>query len=236
MTIQKYINENPFLQQLFTEFTHSDLELIDVIYYASDMTIIKRNSCSNYVYLIVNGICGMFKRLENGEIYCYYKISNYNVIGLSEILSDNDVRNADVDTLTDVIALKISKRNLKEWMVKYPDFYNKIIYNTINRLHSTLSKYIECKKYSVKVNVVAYLIYCYDLYKKIYDTNYKGLVKINETRNMISNFIGISIRSTNSTVEILKNKNLVTIKLGKIYINNEQYNNLLKYKKELLLD
>lgn len=235
MDREKYLNKNPFLQELFGNFTKEDFEKIDVAYYASDMKIIRRHSSSKYIYLIVNGICGIFNELDNGEIFCYYKISNYDVIGLSEVLVENNLRNADIRTLTDVVAFKIDKIDLKNWMVKYPDFYYKIINNVINRLHNTLRKHIECKKYSSHANIVSYLIYSYKLYKKIYNENYKGDVKINETRDMISDFIGISIRSTNNSIEILKNKNLVTIKYGKIYINHEQYINLVKYKEELLM-
>lgn len=236
MDINKFMNDNPFIKDLFYEFTKSDLYKMEIVYYASDMTVIKRFSQSNYVYLIINGICGIFNELDNGEAFCSYKISNYDVIGLSEVLSVNDVRNADIQTLTDVIAFKIKKDDLREWMVRYPEFYNKIIYHTINRLHATLRKHIECKKYSSHANIVSYLIYSYELYRRIYEDCYTGDVKINETRDMISDFIGVSIRSANSTIEILKKKGLVTVRLGKIYINQQQYRNLAEYKSELLLN
>lgn len=235
MDIKQYINDKPFLKELFQDFTETDIEKIDVMYYANDMIIIRRKASSNYVYLIISGICGIFNELDNGELSCYYKISSYDVIGLSEVLVENDVRYANIQTLTNVVALKINKLDLKKWMVKYPDFYNKIMHNIINRLHDTLRSHIECKKYSTHINVVSYLIYSYNLYKKIYGKNYKGNVKINETRNMISDFIGISIRSTNNSVERLKDENLVTVKLGKIYINYEQYKKLVEYKEKALM-
>lgn len=235
MGIKKYLNEKLFLQKLFADFTDIDIGKINVMHYASDMTIIKRDSSSNYVYLIVSGICGIFNELDNGEIFCYYKISNYDVIGLSEVLVENDVRSANIQTLTDVVAFKIDKLDLKKWMLKYPDFYNEIIRNIINRLHNTLRKHIECKKYSAYANVVSYLIYSYNLYKTIYVENYRGDIKINETRKMISDFIGISIRSANNSIEMLKDNNLVTVKLGKIYINYEQYVKLVEYKEQLLM-
>lgn len=235
MDIKEYLNQKPFLQELFANFSDADLEKIDVVYYASDLTIIRRHSSSNYVYLVVNGICGMFKELENGENFCYYKISSCDVIGLSEIIGGDSVRNANIHTLTNVVTFKIHKDDMKEWMLKYPDFYNKVMHNVIDRLHKTLTNHVECKKYTAHANVVSYLIYSYDLYKKSYKDNYQGDVKINETRSLISDFIGISIRSTNSTIEKLKDKNLVTIKHGKIYINYEQYDKLLQYKEELLM-
>jgi DNA-binding transcriptional regulator LsrR (DeoR family) len=47
---------------------------------------------------------------------------------------------------------------------------------------------------------------------------------------MIADFTGISERSVNSTIELLKNINLVTVDRQKLYINEMQYENLLEYK------
>ncbi len=120
-------------------------------------------------------------------------------------------------------------------MFKYPEFYNLVIHNIIKRLHDTLSEHVECKKYDAHANIVSYLIYCYDLYAKVHHKDYQGKVKINETREMISDFIGISIRSVNSTMEVLKSENLITVSHGKILVDKEQYERLKEYKTELLL-
>ena len=65
MDIEKYINEQPFLRKLFMDFEVSDLHKMEIVYYASDMTVIKRYILSNYLYLIVNVILGIFHELDS---------------------------------------------------------------------------------------------------------------------------------------------------------------------------
>jgi CRP-like cAMP-binding protein len=149
---------------------------------------------------------------------------------LSEILPEKTkIRVADVVVVSDVLAFSISKLDFKKYQIKYPDFYNRCIQIIIERLHQNLMVHIECKKYNAKLNIVSYLIHTYKLYCKLPRSNNNG-VYINETRQMIADFTGISQRSVNSTIEFLKNINLVTIDRQKLYIDENQYKNLLDYK------
>lgn len=235
MEIVKIIEKSTYLSHLFRDFEENELNKIEVCYFASDIQMIRKESTASNVYLLVSGICGIFKELENGETFCYYKISSYDIIGLGEILEFNQTRYANVKTLSDVIAFKIKKTDLLNWMALHPEFYNELIGNVISRLHNTLTKHVESKKYNTQTNVVSYLLHSYTLYHKGYGDGYKGSVKINETREMISDFIGISIRSTNSSIEVLKNLNLINVKHGKIYMNEEQYDQMMDYKMDLLM-
>ncbi len=238
MEFQKLLLEHPELQKLFQKFSDEDIKKIQISHYPQDVTMIKREEhATNYAYLIISGICGIFNILENGEDYCYYKISEYDVIGLSELLGEQAVsREADIRTLTDVVVLKITKEDLRSWMVQYPEFYNLLVKNIINRLHGTIRKHIECKKYSSMANIVSYLLYSYELYRKTHGKLYLGDVKINETREMIGDFISMSIRSVNYNLEALKKQDYISIRRGKIYINHEQYMHLRLYKEELLME
>lgn len=236
MTAVDYMKNRPLLKQLFKEFQDEDLAHIELVYYAAGIPIIHKDSSAEYVYIIVKGICGIFKELVNGEEFCYYKISNLDVIGMSEILAEVNVsRHATIQTLTDVAAFKIKRVYVSQWMQKYPKFYNNLVRGVINRLHNTLIKHVECKKYNSHANIVSYLIYSYELYRHNYEDGYTESVKINETRDMIGNFLGISIRSINSSVEKLKNLDMINVKHGEIYMTKVQYENMIEYKYKLLL-
>jgi len=238
MEFQKLLIDHPELKDLFQKFTMEDIDKIRIARYPQDVAVIKRNAQeSEFAYLIVTGICGSFNVLENGEEYCTYKISDYDLIGLAELLGNEAVlREAEIRTLSDVVALKIAKTELRVWMVKYPEFYNRLLKNIINRLHGTIRKHVECKKYSSMGNLVSYLIYSYELYRKAYHRNHLGQVKINETREMIGDFISMSIRSINYNLEALKKQDYISIQRGKIYIDHDQYMRLRLYKEELLME
>jgi CRP-like cAMP-binding protein len=234
MPVSDLLSTNPYLKTLFENFESTDLEKIKIAYFASDIPILTTYTSFQYTYILVNGICGMYSHLENGEEYCYYKIANYDSIGVSTVSKEKFTRDTTIKTHTKLVALEIDKNDLKEWIIKYPDFYQKLSNSTIARLHETLRKHVECKKYTSLANIVSYMIYSFDLYKKVYEKDHLGAVKINETRQMITDFLGISIRSVNNSIETLRKLNYLVVKHGKIYIDFEQYQKLIEYKEELL--
>lgn len=230
MLIEDFIKRDEELKELFQSVSVSDLAKFEEKSYKQNEYLINKDCSANSIFFIFDGICGILNDLVNGETYCSYKINSLAIIGLSEILPEKSkIRVADVVAVTDVVAFSISKTYFKNFQIKYPDFYNRCIQIIIERLHQNLMVHIECKKYNAKLNIVSYLIYTYKLYCKVPQLNNKG-VYINETRQMIADFTGISERSVNSTIELLKNINLVTVDRQKLYINEMQYENLLEYK------
>jgi len=230
MLIENYIKRDEELQTLFQSVSVQDLAKFKKKSYKPNEYLINKDHRANNIFFIFEGVCGILQDLVNGENYNSYKISSLSIIGLSEILPEKTkIRVADVVAVSDVLAFSISKLDFKKCQIKYPDFYNRCIQIIIERLHQNLMVHIECKKYNAKLNIVSYLIHTYQLYCKLPRSNNNG-VYINETRQMIADFTGISQRSVNSTIEFLKNINLVTIDRQKLYIDENQYKNLLDYK------
>jgi CRP-like cAMP-binding protein len=232
MLIDCYIRKDDELKKLFQSVIASDLAKFEIKSYKVNEYLINKDCSAQNIFFVVEGVCGIFHELINGESYCSYKINSLNIIGLSEILPKKaNYRKADVIAVSDVVVLAINKSYFKKFQIKYPDFYNRCINLIIERLHQNLMVHIECKKYNAKMNIISYLIHSYSLYKKLPKLTDKGVL-INETRQMISDFTGISQRSVNSTIEVLKNINLVTVVHQKLYISDEQYEALLEYKLE----
>jgi CRP-like cAMP-binding protein len=232
MLIERYINKDEELGKLFHSLTSSDLARFELKYCKANDFLINKDSSANSIYFIFEGVCGIMQELLNGETYCSYKINSLAIIGLSEILpKQSSIRKADVIAVSDITVFSIDKFTFKKFQIKYPDFYNRCIQVIIERLHQNLMVHIECKKYDAKMNIVSYLIHSYKLYCKLPKVNKNG-VFINETRQMIADFTGISQRSVNATIEMLKNIDLVTVDHQKLYINIKQYKALLEYKFE----
>ncbi|MBK5201531.1 MAG: Crp/Fnr family transcriptional regulator [Spirochaetaceae bacterium] len=231
MDANMYINQNKELLSYFSEFDNEDIQELEVVEYDSNTTILDNSNLTKNIFIIIKGICCVFKNLQNGKPFCYYKIANNDVIGLFNFVHSEeiDVYNK-VITATKVIALKIPKEDFLKYKDLYPSFYTKVIIENVHRLHTALTVHVECKMYNSTINVVSYLIYSYKIFLKMFDSAYIGPVPISETRATISRFTGISIRSINNTIEFLKNLNYITITKGKVNIDKDQYLNLISYK------
>lgn len=231
MEAKEYINQNRELLLYFSQFSSEDISDLKVVEYSPKTTIIDFNKSNNNIYIIVKGICYVYKNLLNNKPFCLYKIANSDIIGfnynnpLGEKTEEYQVISA-----TKVIALKISKEKFLKYKEKYSKFYDNIIKTLINRIKSALTIKLECSMYNSTINVVSYLIYSYQLFLTMYDESYIGEVPIIETRATINRFTGISIRSINNTIEYLKNLNYISIIKGKVNIDKKQYLDLVTYK------
>lgn len=231
MEAKEYINQNRELLLYFSHFSLEDISELKVVEYSPKTTIIDYNNSNNNIYIIVKGICYVYKKILNNKPFCIYKIANSDIIGFNNINSIEE-KNEEykVISTTKIIAIKIPKKDYLKYKEKYSTFHDNIINAKIHRLNTALTIQLECSMYNSTINVVSYLIYSYQLFLKMFDDSYTGQVTINETRATINKFTGISIRSINNTIEYLKNLNYITIKRGKINIDKKQYLDLVSYK------
>ncbi len=231
MNAKVYIDQNKELLSYFSEFNDEDINSLEVVEYEPNTTIIDNTKLNNNIFIIIKGICCIYKKLQNGKPFCYYKVANNDVIGLYNIIHPEETTGYhQIITDTPVIAFKITKEEFFRFRDNYPSFYNKVIIENVHRLHKALTVHVECKMYNSTINVASYLIYSYKIFLKMFSPDYLGPVPICETRATISKFTGISIRSINNTIELLKNLNYITITKGKVNIDREQYENLVTYK------
>jgi CRP-like cAMP-binding protein len=231
MNAQKYIEGSSELKKYFSEFTSADIEKIDLIEYPAGSIINDQDTDENSVFFLVQGIGAVYRKIENGELFKYYYITKNDVFGLSDVIDPNKIGSYyTIKAMNDIILLKVTQTQLNKFKADYPKFENKIVIGIIERLHQALTVHVECKKYNSTINIVSYLIFTYEIYHTMYDSNYIGYVPINETRATISDFTGISIRSINNTIDLLKKLNYISVIKGKVNINIKEYATLKSYK------
>jgi CRP-like cAMP-binding protein len=231
MNAQKFIEESSELKNYFFEFTSADIEKIEVLKFPAGSIISNQDTDENSVFFLINGIGAVYRKIETGELFRYYYISKNDTFGLLNVIDPKKiVSDFSIKAMNDVIVFKIGKTLLNKFKVDYPQFESKIVIGIIERLHKALTIQVECKKYNSTINIVSYLIYTYKIYHTMYDLNYIGYVSINETRASISDFTGISIRSINNTIDLLKKLNYISVIKGKVNINSKEYDLLKSYK------
>lgn len=231
MKAKEYIEQSDKLKNYFSEFTEDDIDKIEVINYSPGDIINNKTKESDSVFIILKGICSVSKKIKNGELIKYYYLCKNDVFGFANvIIPNNKAQKSKIRAITQSILLKIPKLLFTRFSINYAHFEHKIVINIIEKLHDALSFNIECKKYNSTINIVSYLLFTYKVYHSLLEDNYSGNVTINETRSTISNFTGISIRSINNTIDLLKKLNYITLIKGKVNINAEKYELLKTYK------
>lgn len=102
----------------------------------------------------------------------------------------------------------------------------------INRLNFELWRISECNAYPPYAGTITYLIYAYEFYVRTCSPGFQGPVKIIEKRQEIAHYIGITVRTLQRILPIIREEGLIEIRRESIYIDREHYERLKQRKSE----
>ena len=233
------LNQHPILAPLLEGLSPEELAPITVTEINANEPIISRGVTTSYVYIIIKGVCDIMVNHPDGRCVNACKITNLDIIGLTALLNLGPLLtspNATVISRTTTLLAKIPTDHAYALFDKHPLFLRNMSRSIINRLYEGLVIMRICSTQSIQINLVTYLTHTYYFYRQLYPENYMGAVKIYDTRQAISDYLGIGIRSTNRYIELLKNDHYITLSRGKIHITAAQYELLKQLTTDLSLE
>ncbi len=221
---EKYYSK---LYQWFADIPKREIDKILIREIEQDSIFVMKDRVFQNIYIVLDGICNVINRLDNGNEIITLKLTQGDLIGVSESILNCIKHIASVKACTPLIVAEMDDPTFQSWMDKYPSFTRFVLKNIIIRLHYTADFSANCQTSNSKINLAKYLIDRYTVELTSYPANYSGSVRIHETHEMISNFLGISPRTVDRQVHALKGQGLISTKKGKIHISASQYQNLL---------
>lgn len=229
MSIEDFINNKPYLANLFMGMPAEIRMKCVVQNFDAKTVMVKKDEEPKYIYIIYSGTLKIFNEFQNGRILETAIANDMDFVGLIEILASKDKIAATVETVTNCVALRISRKDFLKWLENdhylamiiarkmARDFYNIAYSNGELLLNSTMytivSSIIEWTKKDIEEGKVAF---------------------INKKRQQIADELGISLRTVHRNIKKLKQQGLITIDLAKIYVNSDQYKALIDKLDELV--
>lgn len=229
MSIEDFINNKPYLANLFMGMPAEIRMKCVVQNFDAKTVMVKKDDEPKYIYIIYSGTLKIFNEFQNGRILETAIANDMDFVGLIEILASKDKIAATVETVTNCVALRISRKDFLKWLENdhylamiiarkmARDFYNIAYSNGELLLNSTMytivSSIIEWTKKDIEEGKVAF---------------------INKKRQQIADELGISLRTVHRNIKKLKQQGLITIDLAKIYVNSDQYKALIDKLDELV--
>jgi CRP/FNR family cyclic AMP-dependent transcriptional regulator len=143
-------------------------------------------------------------------------------VGLIEILASKQKIAATVETVTECVTVKISKKDFLKWMEK--DHYLSII------VAKKMAKDFYSIAYSNGELLLNSTMYTFISFIIQWAKEQIGEGKeafINKKRQQIADELGISLRTVQRNIKKLKQEELITVKNAKVYVNKKQYNLLI---------
>lgn len=191
--------------------------------------LVYKNHLFDYVSIVLDGICNVINQLDNGTEIITLRLSCGNLIGVSESVLGSMRNIASIKACTKLITAELDTKTFWRWLESYPCFARFVLKDLVTRLHYTADFSANCQSSASKINLAKYFMDRYNFEAASTSPDSKASVRIQETHEMISNFLGINTRTVERHIHDLKKDGLISTTKGKVSISPSQYQELLHY-------
>jgi|GEM_PF-365419 len=192
------------------------------------VTLTRKGEAAKYVYVLIKGNMKVTNEFSSGRRYTYARIMSIDFIGELEIMAGEMKYASNVEAVTNCRVLTITAKDFIKWIEYDPVILMAVSKMLAKKMYPTSNENGTALFFSGIRKLQAYIInYCRG--KKD-----RELFLINRNRQQIADEIGTSVKTVNRCVGKLKTDGLLLIMRGKIYIDKEQYTNLLAQTESIL--
>lgn len=222
MTLQELLNANPNLEEIISNMPEVIKSKCVIKKYPSNSIIQRKNDDLTSFSIICKGEVKVINEFDNGNLYIIEKNNAIDFIGEVTALAGQKNTSVTIEAITDCVVIQISLEDFFEWIKSDNNFLLMISKRVANKLYnSSYTKGVEL--FYPAIHLMLDLLI--NSVKK--DVKSKRKIRIDLTREQISEKLGVTIRTINRTIKRLKDENLITINKGKIQIDNIQYEQLV---------
>lgn len=219
----------PKLYSWLTDIPQSEIDKLVIRQFESGETLTCKDRLFKHIYIVLDGICNVINQLDNGTEIITLKLTTGDLIGASESILGSMRYIATVKSCTRLIAAELDDATFRRWLASYPCFVNFVLKNLVTRLHYTADLSANCQSSASKINLAKYFMDRYNFESASAQPGCENAVRIQETHEMIGNFLGVNTRTVERHIRALKSAGLIGTVKGKVYISPSQYQELLRF-------
>lgn len=225
--MDNFENYYPRLSSWFADVPNQEINKLLIRQFEAGEILVMKDHLFQNLYIVLDGVCDVINLLDNGTENITLKLTSGDVIGVSESVLGSIRNIATIRACSKLTVAELYEGIFQNWMKHYPSFANFVMKNIITRLHYTSSFAANCQTSTSKINLAKYLLDRYHVEHTSHPAVYDGTIKIQETHEMISTFLGVSPRTVERQIHALKTEGLINTSHGKICISPDQYQELI---------
>lgn len=214
------------IEAIFGHLTEDNRKEFSIVNYAAGTALMEENALDDLSFFYILSGVAEGKKVLADESTCNVpiKIEKGDFVGLYEALHGGPKRRTlGIYAKSDVKALKITQAQLHHWIQKDPAVMTNIVIRVLSMSWKQRESLLSANIHSLHIRLAYLLRNLYHIYlRSCYEEGYTGGVRILDTRQELSAGIGCSVRTVDRIVSGYKDKGLISIRRGKIYINHAQ--------------
>lgn len=222
LILKEICNEKGEMRDFLTNIPIRLKEIAVPVMFKKNNFVIIKGEKAEYAYFILKGNLSVQSDFLDGNVYQFSELGEGSVISDLEVLSGRYVNAATAIALEDTLTLRVAISDFADELKQNPEF--------LYYVSSAMARKMFVSSYGRGRNLYRIGVYKVAVYltKYVEITGFcNGRVKILKRREEIAKEIGISIRTVNRAICVLKEDKNVSIEKGKILINERQYARLL---------
>ena len=207
---------NEYVKNLFKDKPQNIKLDYKVIEFTKDEIVTRRGNEIEKIYICIKGKLQVKNEFENGFIYNFAQINSISYIGIIEILAGSNIYTSTLKTITNCILVELDIDDFKKWINNDPKLAMKVLEYISKIMHEQSLNHGDKLAYPAIYLLTNYLI-------NEYENGDKEVLLIKNTREEIGATLGVSVRTVNRNLKILKEENLISTSKRAISINKQQF-------------
>lgn len=232
MDIFDFIRRDERIRGLFAGMPDEELSYIRVRRFRKGEYVFRAGEAPYALYIVLSGIAAIERDADGMPGQMHDHLGFLDIVGFFELIRDVP-RLTSVRAYRQLLVAEIPRTAILRWEDMYPRFLLRIGTKIIERLYGEIAKINECAKYPAYYGLVSTILGGRAFFNRE-DPEYTGPVKIDYTRQMLAHVIGKDVRSVNRVLKELKERQIVTVEHGKIYVDERQARALQEEKNKYI--
>lgn len=214
MEIKEIIEKTPSIYNMLKDCPFEILKKWEIKKYPKDFPICAQGEIYDYFYIIIDGYINIYMTAENGKKYsqAIYKGGDY--FGELEIFARLPYI-CFVETITDSTIMRISREYFLKWLELDRNIINYIMHTLCGQFYNLSKKAGEDTLYSLKHRVCHYLLYYHHE-----GVDCEDGIRLNISKEQLSEQFAVTQRSINRILQYLKFNNIIEEKNNYIIIKD----------------
>lgn len=234
--IMNIVNSLPRDNRLYTQKLFQNAPLfvfksISIKKLPKDTIFINENMPATLVYFLIKGRVEAIEHRVLGSKYNFTHYNAFESFGTMESLLDYDLYKTSLITEEECTFFVMSRENYEKWTNVDSNALKMISKETCEYLLDEARKSRLLRFLSGKDSILVIMMLEYEERK-----NKDGVCKIKLTRQKLSQYSGLSIRTVNRAILALEEEGFLSHSRGNFKIDIEQYNKIKSYISEFVSD
>ncbi len=218
-SLKKLINNDIAIKEFFDMIQHNYVDNCHIKKYNAKSIVVKKHEPVLCCYYIVSGELKVYNEFFNGKNYIFDKIAKGQIIGEMEVLASESNYTSTVECNTNCTLIVFPKTVYEYWLNTYHNFAIECAKRIGKMIYNTAVKTGETVVYSSSHIIASILV-------NQYQNSDEDFVKIKDTRQVLSEKSGLSLRTVNRIIHKFNKIDYITLEKGKICISQQNYDKL----------